>query len=50
MLLSISPSVYRHDLKTSKKQYKNILKLIDIEYQFKKKGKGSWEKTQKTPN
>jgi hypothetical protein len=31
MVLSISLSVYRNDLKTIKKQYKNSLKLVDIE-------------------
>ena len=31
MVLSISLSVYRYDLKTIKKQYKNSSKLVDIE-------------------
>jgi hypothetical protein len=31
MVLSISPFVYRNDLKTIKKQYKNSSKLVDIE-------------------
>jgi hypothetical protein len=49
MVLSISLSVYRYDLKTIKKQYKNSSKLVDSEVSVLKKREGFWGKTQEAP-
>jgi hypothetical protein len=48
-VLSISLFVYRYDLKTIKKQYKNSSKLVDSEVSVLKKREGFWGKTQEAP-